>query len=116
MPREEIQRERIEETRFRFDEAVIGGRGNGEFRVGEYAEQLDGLFSRNTVAVADEDEHRVGYRGKVLERVAKGCKPERCDLLHVCFPVLWTVDVPVRLAQVGDQVGLLPLQSFGIHL
>ena len=37
MPQEEIQGERAEEARFRFDEAVIRGRGDGQLRVGEQA-------------------------------------------------------------------------------
>jgi hypothetical protein len=54
MPHEEIQGERVEYSRFRFDEAVIRGRSNGELCVGEYAKQLDGLLGTYTITVTDE--------------------------------------------------------------
>ena len=72
MPQEEIQGERVEEARFRFDEAVIGARGDGQLRVVEQPERLGGLCGACTVAVANEDEHWIGYRGKVLGCVAQG--------------------------------------------
>ena len=116
MPHEKIQDERVEKARFRIDEAVIRGRGNGQLRVGEQVEQFDGLFGRNPVAIAGEEEHRVGYRGQIFGSVVQRRKPQRRDLLCVRLPVLRAVDVPMRLAQVGDEVGLLPLQLLGLHL
>ena len=60
MPQEEIQGERVEEARFRLDEAVIRGRGDGQLRGREQPEQLGSLCGACTIAVADEDEDRVG--------------------------------------------------------
>src|SRR5829696_29224 len=97
---EEIKGERVEKASFRFDEAVVGARGDGQLRVREQVEQLDGLFGRNPVAVAGEDQRRVGYRGKVLGRVVQRRQPQRRDLLHVRLPVPGAIDVAVRLAQV----------------
>jgi hypothetical protein len=70
MPHEEIQGERVEKTRLRLDEAVVRARGDGQLRVTQQAEQLGGLFGACTVAVPDEDEHRVGDRGEVFGGVA----------------------------------------------
>src|SRR5829696_9445849 len=116
MPLKEIQGERVEEARFNFDEAVIGARGDGQLRVREEVKQLGGLCGACTVAVADEDEHRVGYRGKVLVCVVKGRQPQQCDLPYERLPVLRAVGMSVRLAQVVDKVGLLPLELPDVHV
>src|SRR5918995_4981553 len=103
MPLKEIQGERVEETRFNFYEAVIGARGDGQLRVREEVKQLGGLCGACTVAVADEDEHRVGDRTEVLGCVAQGRQPQQCDLPYECLPVLRAVGVSVLLAQVVDK-------------
>jgi hypothetical protein len=72
MPQKEIQGERVEDARFRFDEAVIGARGDGQLSVVEQPEQLGGLCGACTIAVANEDEHWIAYPGKVLVCVVKG--------------------------------------------